>query len=114
MGAAGGPEVPFPLLFGSLGFLGDITFSGVLGILEGRRRFGQLSLPRVVGWGAIAGLLLSASFVLAVALGGDDSLDLLEVGPVLAVAGALSTAGALAVARRASARERFGASPDAT
>lgn len=48
----GAADVPFPLLFGLLGFLAGITFSGVLAIVEGRRRFDQLSLPRFAGWGA--------------------------------------------------------------
>src|SRR3990170_308777 len=67
-------DVPFPLGFGLLGFLAGVTFSGVLGIVERRRRFDQMSLPRFAGWGAVGGLLLSVMFVLAVALGGDPTL----------------------------------------
>ncbi len=53
-------DLPLPLLFGALGFIGGVTFSGVLVLTEGRRRFDQLSLPHVAGWGAIGGVLLSA------------------------------------------------------
>ncbi len=100
-------DVPFPLGFGLLGFLAGVTFSGVLGIVERRRRFDQMSLPRFAGWGAAGGLLLSVMFVLAVALGGDPTLldDLVFLGPLFAVAGAGSAAGSLALARMARNRE---------
>jgi O-antigen/teichoic acid export membrane protein len=40
------------------GFLCGAVFSAVLGIAEGRRRFDELSLSRVVAWGAVSGLLV--------------------------------------------------------
>jgi len=46
-------DVPFPLGFGMLGFFSGVTFSGVLGLIEGRRRFDQMSLPRFAGWGPL-------------------------------------------------------------
>ena len=52
-------DVSFPLFFALLGFLAGVTFSGVLGILGGRRRFDQMSLPRFAMWGGGGGLLLS-------------------------------------------------------
>jgi hypothetical protein len=72
-------------------------FSGILGIVEGRRRFDQISLPRFAGWGALGGLLPSGIFALATGLGG----EFLVLGPVLALAGAGSAAGTRALARRA-------------
>ena len=98
-------DVPFPLGFGLLGFFAGAIFSGVLSIVEGRRDFEQLSLPRLAGWGAVGGLLLSVVFVLAVAMFGNDQLDLVVLGPVFAVAGAASAAGSLALARGAEQRE---------
>ncbi|KPK65194.1 MAG: hypothetical protein AMS21_05385 [Gemmatimonas sp. SG8_38_2] len=92
----GAADVPFPLLFALLGFLAGVTFSGILGIVEGRRRFDQMSLPRFAVWGGIGGLLLSGIFVLAAALGGDVFLVL---GPIFALSGAGSAAGSLALAR---------------
>ncbi|HKN66738.1 MAG TPA: hypothetical protein VJW73_10695, partial [Gemmatimonadaceae bacterium] len=56
------PDAPFPIIFGILGFLGGVTFSGLLVLTEGRRRFDQMSLPRFAGWGALGGLLLSGFF----------------------------------------------------
>jgi len=105
----GAADVPFPLVFGLLGFLAGVMFSGVLGIVEGRRRFDQMSLPRFAVWGGIGGLVLSAIFVLAAALGGEA---LLVLGPVLALAGAGSAAGSLALARMAEDRALLDASAD--
>ena len=112
---ASGADVPFPLGFGLLGFLAGVTFSGVLGIAEGRRRFDQVSLPRFAGWGAAGGFLLSAIFVVVVALVGDPAFlrNLVVLGPVFAFGGAASAAGALARARRAEDRESLEASEGA-
>jgi hypothetical protein len=62
-----------------------------------------MSLPRFAGWGAAGGLLLSAIFVVAVALAEDPSFmrNLVVLGPVFAMAGACTAAGSLALARRA-------------
>ncbi len=93
----GAADVPFPIGFGVFGFFAGVTFSGVLGIVEGRRRFDQMSLPRFAGWGAVGGLLLSGIFAWAAGLGG----EFLVLGPVFALAGAGCAAGTLALARRA-------------
>lgn len=97
----GAADVPFPLFFALLGFLAGVTFSGVLGIVEGRRRFDQMSLPRFAAWGAIGGLLLSGIFAWAAGLGG----EFLVLGPLFALSGAGCAAGSLALARRAKDRE---------
>lgn len=94
----GAADVPFPLGFGFLGFLAGVTFSGVLGFVEGRRSFDQMSLPRFAAWGGVGGLLLSMSFVAVTDLG----VDILPVlGTVFTLAGAGCAAGSLALARRA-------------
>jgi hypothetical protein len=110
------PDAPFPLLFGAFGFVAGAMFSGVLGLVEGRRRFDQMSLPRFAAWGAIGGFLLSATFVLAVSLAGDPAFlwNLVVVGPVFAVAAAGSAAGSLALARRAQDRELLEGTEDVT
>jgi hypothetical protein len=104
----GAADVPFPLFFALLGFLAGVTFSGVLGIVEGRRRFDQMSLRRFAVWGAIGGLLLSGVLVWAAGLGG----EFLVLGPVFALSGAGCAAGSLALARRAEDRELLNASAD--
>ncbi len=90
-------DVPFPLGFGALGFLAGITFSGVLGLAEGRRSFDQMSIPRFALWGGIGGLLFAGIFVLVAALGIEAFLGL---GTVFALAGAGCASGSLALARR--------------
>jgi len=109
-----GADVPYPLGFGAFGFVAGVAFSGVLGLLEGRRRFDQMSLPRFAGWGAAGGLLLTVVFVALVALTEDPAFlwNLLVVGPLFAVAGAGSATGALALARKAEDRVLLETSED--
>ncbi len=91
-------DVPFPLGFGMLGFFAGATFSGVLGLVDGRRRFDQLSIPRFAGWGAVGGLLFSGIFVLVAGLGVGV---LVVLAPVFALSSAASAAGSLVLARKA-------------
>ena len=42
----------FAGIFGAMGFVSGAAFSGVLAIIEGRRRFDEMSLPRFAAWGA--------------------------------------------------------------
>jgi len=95
-------DAPLPLVFGVFGFLAGVTFSGVLVLTEGRRRFDQMSLRRFAGWGALGGLLLSALFARAVSFGWED---VLAIAPTFALASAVCASGSLAVARRAVRRE---------
>jgi hypothetical protein len=99
-------DLPFALLFAPLGFVTGIIFSGILVVIEGRRRFDRMSLSRFAGWGAVSGLLLSGIFVVGAALrGGALWGEFLVFGPPLAMASAVCAAGSLAVARRADRRE---------
>ncbi len=102
-------DVPFPIFFGILGFLAGVTFSAVLGMVEGRRRLDQMSLPRFAVWGGVGALLLSGIFVLATGLGG----EILILGPVFALSGAGCAAGSLALARMAEDRELLDAGEEA-
>ena len=93
------------------GFLGGVVFSVVLWLTEGRRRFDELSVPRVAAWGALAGLLLCG---LAVSILGASSLAraaLIIVPVTLMSAG--SAAGSLALARTARKPELIDPSADA-
>ena len=93
----GADDVPLPIRLAILGFLSGVTFSGVLGLVGGRRRFDEMSLGRFTAWGAVGGLVLSG--ILAATAGpGGQSLVLV---PILTLAGAGSAAGTLAMARRA-------------
>lgn len=91
-------DLPFPLLFGGLGFIAGATFSGLLVLTEGRRRFDQMSLPRFAAWGALGGLLLSGLFIRGASLGWGE---MLAITTTFAVACAACASGTLAVARRA-------------
>ncbi len=99
-------DLPFPLLFAPLGFFTGIIFSVILVVIEGRRGFERMSLPRFAGWGAVSGLLLTGIFVVGAALRGQTLWgEFLLFGPPLAIAGAVCAAGSLALARRAERRE---------
>lgn len=104
-------DVPFPLGFGMFGFLAGVAFSGVLRLIEGRRRFDQMSLRRFAGWGAVGGGLLSVLFVSAVAVAEGPAFlsNLVVLVPVFAVAGAGTAAGSLALARMADDRDTLDA-----
>src|SRR5512133_3074512 len=96
------PDAPFPIVFGVLGFIAGVTFSALVVLTEGSRRFDQISLRRFAGWGALGGLLLSAVFAKAASLGWGD---VLAIAPTFALASAVCAAGSLAVARRALRQE---------
>jgi hypothetical protein len=95
-------DVPFPLVFGVLGFIAGVIFSGLLMLTEGRRGFEEMTLPRFAAWGAVAGLLLSAIFTRIASLGFGE---VLAIAPTFAVASAICASGSLALARRAGMRE---------
>lgn len=95
-------DVPFPIVFGVLGFIAGVTFSGLLVVAEGRRTLDQMSLPRFAGWGALGGFLLSALFTRVASLGLGD---VLAIAPTFTLASALCASGTLALARRAERRE---------
>ena len=91
-------DVPFPLLFGLLGFFAGVTFSTFLALIERRRSFEQMSLPRFAAWGAIGSLVLSAVFATAASLAWGDAL---AIAGIFALASAACASGSLALARRA-------------
>jgi hypothetical protein len=106
-------DLPFALLFAPLGFVTGIIFSGILVVVERRRRFDRVSLSRFAGWGAASGLLLSGIFVVAAVLRGASLWgEFLVFGPPLAMASAVCAAGSLAMAKRAERRELRGPSGD--
>ena len=106
-------DLPFALLFAPLGFLTGIIFSGILVVIERRRRFDRVSVSRFAGWGAVSGLLLSGIFAVAAALRGESLWgEFLVFGPPLTIGSAVCAAGSLAMARRAERRELRGRSGD--
>jgi len=91
-------DAPLPLLFGLLGFIAGATFSVLLALIERRRRFDQMSLPRFASLGAAGGIVLSALVAGVMSLGWGEALALASA---LAVACGGSAAGSLVMARRA-------------
>ena len=94
----GAADVPFPLFFGLLGFLSGVSFSGVLGLVEGRRRFDQMSMPRFAAWGGLGSVLLAGVFSAITGLGMEAFTFL---GPIFGLTGATCAAGSLGLARMA-------------
>ncbi len=97
------------------GFLSGVVFFVVLGIAAHRRRLDELSVAKVAGWGAVAGLLISS----VVFLLGDQGPDAERVWLLPAVVissitllSAVSAAGSLVIARKSETRELTEASPD--
>jgi uncharacterized membrane protein YdcZ (DUF606 family) len=92
------------------GFVGGVAFSAVLSIAGRRRRFDELSLPRVAAWGAVGGLLVSLIPAAMVAIGFATpnvplwQITIALVGP-FTVGGAIAASASLAVARMAEDRE---------
>jgi hypothetical protein len=95
-------DLPFPILFAGLGFIAGVTFSGLLALTEGRRRFDQMSLPRFAVWGAVGGLLLSALFLRGTSPGW---VEVVGISSTFVFASAVCASGSLALARRAQSRE---------
>ena len=104
----------FAVQFAILGFIGGATFSTAVGVIEGRRRFDQLSLPRFAMWGALGGL---AMWVARGTIGWSVMLILNSVGVhglnwgyglsggAIVLLGAGCSAGSLLLARRVDDRE---------
>ena len=95
-------DAPFPIIFGVLGFFAGVTFSALIALTQGRRRFDQMSVPRFAAWGAVGGLVLAGFFAKAASLGWGD---VLAIVPTFALASAACASGSLALARRAMRRE---------
>ena len=112
-------DAPLPAL-AIPGFVGGALFSTVLGVAGRRRRFGELSLPRIAALGAVGGLLLSlvpaAMVTVGLASFREGALGLWQLTAVvsgpLALLGAASASGSLLLARRAEKRELLDAGAD--
>jgi hypothetical protein len=104
----GSMDEPWVLVGTLPGFLAGVVFSAVLGIAAARRKLDELSVAKVGGWGAVAGLLIgSLPFVL-----GDQGPDAKRVWllPVVVISSitllsAVSAAGSLVLARKSERRE---------
>jgi hypothetical protein len=92
------------------GFLCGVIFSALRGLGEGRRRLGELSLPRAGVWGSVGGALVGA---LPFAMGSPNPqnpawLGLAVVGSITLLS-AVSAVGSVVIARMVKKRELRGA-----
>ena len=88
------------------GFLSGVAFSAVLGVAARRRRLDELTIARVGGWGAVAGLAIGILPFLLGDRGGSPMWPLaVVVIPTITLLSAASAAGSLALAQRAQGRE---------
>lgn len=106
------------LLSAATGFIAGATFSSFLAVIEGRRRFDEMTLPRFMVWGGVGGALVAG--VLSVVIGWGTPSMIANIA-VLGLLGAGSAAGTLVLARAAEDRqllddkveiERVGLTPD--
>jgi len=101
-------QVPLDVILGvagGVGIAGAIAgagFATLLGLVEGKRSFEQLSYRRFAMLGAIGGLLVGLPFVAEIAVGGLGWFLALLAG-----LGAGSAVGTLTVARGAGGEEHF-------
>lgn len=95
-------DVPLPVLFAMAGGVSGLVFAGVLTLIEDRRRFDQMSVPRIAGLGAIGGsaLALVIARVTGISLG-----ETLLLVPAYAIASSVCASGSLVLAQRATRRE---------
>jgi hypothetical protein len=111
----GSMDEPWVLVGALPGFLAGVIFSVVLGIAAGRRRLDELSVAKVGGWGAVAGLLIgSLPFVLG---DQDPNTERVWLLPVVVISSitllsAVSAAGSLVLARKSERQELPDARPD--
>lgn len=91
-------DLPFAFFFAPFGFAMGIIVSGILLLIEGRRKFDGIPLSPFAALGAVGGLVQAV--VVATLRGEALGKDILVFGPVLALAGAVCGAGSLAAARR--------------
>ncbi len=90
-----------------VGFLGGVTFSALLRLTEGRRRFDELRIPRFAAWGALGGFLIGAGYwgLTSVLFGAFDTEGVGQFVAITTLFGAGSAAGSLSIARLADDRQ---------
>ena len=94
-------------VFAYPGFLAGVGFSVVLRVVEGRRRFEELSLPRFAAFGAVGGFLVGA-LATALGFGHAPTAALAAILGATTLLGAASASGTLALARKGDARGLLG------
>lgn len=92
----------FPTIAGTVwGFGIGVAFSGVLAVVGRHMSFEKLSVARVAGIGALAGLLLAGTLIGFTSLAGEAFTGMVEAMTILPILGAGAGAASLLIARRA-------------
>ena len=97
------------LVSAATGFISGATFSAFLSVVEGRRRFDQMTMPRFALWGGIGGTLVAG--VLS-ALVGWGTVSVVANTVILGLLGAGCAAGTLALARASDDRQLLDATEE--
>lgn len=102
-------------MYAGVGFLGGVTFSALLRLTEGRRRFDELRIPRFATWGALGGLVIGAGYwgLLSFFTGSFATEGLGQFLMMTTLFGGGSAAGSLAIARLADDRQLLEEGTDA-
>lgn len=96
-------DLPFPILFGALGFLTGAIFAVILIAIERRLSIDRASVARFAVLGAVSGLLYTGIVVAGALYRGDNVWSEFRLfGAPLVISGAISAAGLLMLARKAS------------
>ena len=100
-GLVGAAAISGAKLFAGMGFVAGGLFSVLLRLAEGRRRFDELSIGRLVTWGGAGGLVIGGVGSLTGVGGSGFGLEGAIVTGVTTVLGGVSAAATLGVARAA-------------
>ena len=102
----------FPIIAGTVwGFGIGVAFSGVLAVVGRHVSFENLSVPRVAGIGALAGLLLAGTLIGVTSLAGEAFTGVVEALTILPILGAGAGSASLVIARRAGPAPSSGEEP---
>lgn len=100
------PILEWGLGMGLYGFVSGVGFGKLLAFVEGRKRLGELSLPRIAVWGVLGSALVPLVFgALGMFAAGTTWLDVVGAMGVTAFLGGVSAPGFVAMARRAELTE---------
>jgi len=90
-------DLPLPIAFALFGFFSGVTFSGILTLVAGRRRFDEVSVGGFASLGLVGGAVVYGLLAATAGPAGEP----LWLLPVFILTGSASAAGTLLLARAA-------------
>ena len=88
--------IPTAGVLATVGAIAGAAFATALTLIEDRKTLGDLTIPRISGWGAVGGILIGIPMAI-----GMTPIGVVAMCSFLATLGAGSAAGSLALARLA-------------